>query len=203
MDTEKIGSLKKNLNLLAMVELVCGLFLIVFNSESLNMVIKMFGIMAISYGIITFLTWLFKKDKSGAAATIILLAACVIAGLCLIFLTKQIEGVFSFVTGIVLIVYGIIKFPNVFKLKKGGLKKWAVGLIPVGLILVLGAVIILLNFMNSKLGISMIAILLGIGFVIGCVGDVMTMAGASSIEYDLKHGEEIDADQEMIEENKK
>lgn len=203
MDTEKIGSLKKNLNLLAMVELVCGLFLIVFNSESLNMVIKMFGIMAISYGIITFLTWLFKKDKSGAAATIILLAACVIAGLCLIFLTKQIEGVFSFVTGIVLIVYGIIKFPNVFKLKKGGLKKWAVGLIPVGLILVLGAVIILLNFMNSKLGISMIAILLGIGFVIGCIGDVMTMAGASTIEYDLEHSGEVDADQEMIEENKK
>lgn len=202
MDTEKIGSLKKNLNLLAMVELICGLFLIVFNNDSLNMVIKMFGIIAISYGIITFLTWLFKKDKSGAAATIILLTACVIAGLCLIFLTEQINDVFAFVTGIVLIVYGIIKFPNVFKLKKGGLQKWAVGLIPIGLILALGAVIIILKFSNPTLATSLVAILLGIGFIIGCVGDVMTMAGASTIEYDLKHGEEIDADQEMIKENK-
>ena len=202
MDTEKISSLKKNLNLLAMAELVCGLFLIVFNSQSLNMVIKLFGIMAISYGIVTFLTWIFKRDKSGAAATIILLAACVIAGLCLIFLTKQIEDVFSFVTGIVLIFFGIIKLPNVFKLKKSGLKKWAVGLIPALLIFALGVVIILLNFNNSEHGISMISILLGIGFVIGCVCDVMTMAGAASIEYDLKHGEEIDADQEMIKENK-
>lgn len=202
MDTEKIGSLKKNLNLLAMVELICGLFLIVFNSDSLNMVIKMFGIIAISYGIITFLTWLFKKDKSGAAATIILLAACVTAGLCLIFLTEQINGVFAFVTGIVLIVYGIIKFPNVFKLKKGGLKKWAAGLIPIGLILALGAVIIILKFSNSTLANSLVAILLGIGFIIGCVGDVMTMAGASTIEYDLQHGDEVDADQEMIKENK-
>ncbi|MDE7229701.1 MAG: DUF308 domain-containing protein [Oscillospiraceae bacterium] len=202
MDTEKISSLKKNLNLLAMVELICGLFLIVFNSDSLNMVIKMFGIIAISYGIITFLTWLFKKDKSGAAATIILLAACVTAGLCLIFLTEQINDVFAFVTGIVLIVYGIIKFPNVFKLKKGGLQKWAVGLIPIGLILALGAVIIILKFSNSTLANSLVAILLGIGFIIGCIGDVMTMAGASTIEYDLKHGEEIDADQEMIKENK-
>lgn len=202
MDTEKIGSLKKNLNLLAMVELICGLFLIVFNSDSLNMVIKMFGIIAISYGIITFLTWLFKKDKSGAAATIILLAACVIAGLCLIFLTEQINDVFAFVTGIVLIVYGIIKFPNVFKLKKSGLQKWAAGLIPIGLILALGAVIIILKFSNPTLATSLVAILLGIGFIIGCVGDVMTMAGAATIEYDLQHGDEIDADQEMIKENK-
>lgn len=202
MDDNKISNLKKNLNLLAMIELVCGLFLIINTSESLKMVINLFGVMAISYGIITFLTWLFRKDKTGAAATIILLAACVIAGLCLIFLTDQITGVFSIVTGIVLIVYGIIKFPNMIKLKKSGMSKWALNLIPIAVIFILGAVIIILNLVKPDLGKSLAAILLGVGFIIGCVEDIMIMAGASTIVYDSKQGSEIVITEENSDDNK-
>ncbi len=199
MDMEKISNLRKNLVLFSMGELICGLFMIVFNSESIGMIIQMFGIIAASYGIITFMTWLFKKDKNGAATTIILLAACLIAGLCLIFLKDQIKGIFSIVMGLILIVFSVFKFPNIFELKKAGYKKWAFGLIPAAVILALGAVIIVLYFTGPKLGDPVISIMMGIGFIIGCVGDVMTLAAASSIEYELKHGGEINAEQEKLE----
>ncbi len=202
MDLEKIKNLRKNLVLIAMLELICGLFMIVFSSSptnSIDMLIKMFGIIAAAYGVITFLTWIFKKDKSGATGTIILLAVCLVAGACLIFLTNYIKGVFTLITGITMIVYGIIKLPNVFKLKKGGFKKWAIGLIPVFLIVAVGAIVIVLNSGEKS---SLIAILLGIGLILGCAGDVITMAAASSIEHDLKNSSEVDAEQEKLEEKK-
>ena len=199
MDMEKISNLRKNLVLISMGELICGLFMIIFNSESMGMIIQMFGIIAASYGIITFMTWLFRKDKSGAASTIISLAACLIAGLCLIFLKDQIKDIFSIVMGLILIVFSILKFPNIFDLKKSGYKKWAFGLIPAGIILALGAVIIVLFFTGPRLSDPIISIMMGIGFIIGCVGDVMTLAAASSIEYELKHGSEVNAEQEKLE----
>lgn len=202
MDLEKIKSLRKNLVLLALVELICGLFMIVYNSNSIEIVIRVFGIIAAAYGVITFLAWLFKKDKSGTAGTVILLAVCLVAGLCLIFLTEYIKPIFTYITGATMIVYGIVKLPNVFKLRRGGFKKWWIGLIPVCLIVILGAVVIVLNS-KSEEQYPLIAILLGIGFILGCAGDIITMAGASSIEHELENGGEVDADQEKLEEKKK
>lgn len=199
MDLEKIKSLRKNLVLVAMVELICGLFMIIMNDRGINILIQLFGIIAVAYGIITFLTWLFKKDKSNSAGTIILLVVCLVAGACLIFLTDHIVGIFTLVTGVTLIVYGIIKVPNIFRLRKGGFKKWAIGLIPVLLIIAAGAVIIWLNSGEKS---SLIAILLGVGLILGCACDIITMAAASSIEHELQEGEEIDAEQEKIEEKK-
>ncbi len=197
MDLEKIKSLRKNLVLVAMLELICGLFMIIMNDRGINILIQLFGIIAVAYGIITFLTWLFKKDKSNSAGTIILLVVCLVAGTCLIFLTEHIVGIFTLVTGVTLIVYGIIKLPNVFRLKKGGFKKWAIGLIPVFLIVAAGAFIIVLNSGEKS---SLIAILLGVGLILGCAGDIITMAAASSIERDLQEGGEVNAEQEKLEE---
>lgn len=199
MDTEKISNLRKNLVLLSMGELICGLFMTIFNNESIGIVIQMFGIIAASYGIITFMTWLFKKDKSGAVTAVILLAACLIAGLCLIFLKDQIKGIFSIVMGLILVVFGIFKFPNIFDIKKAGYKKWAFGLIPAAVIIALGAVIIVMYFTGPKLADPVISIMMGIGFIIGCVGDVMTLAAASTIEYALKNGGVVDAEQDKLE----
>ncbi len=199
MDIEKIKSLRKNLVLVAMLELVCGLFMIIMNDRGINILIQLFGIIAVAYGIITFLTWLFKKDKSNSVGTIILLVVCLVAGTCLIFLTEHIVGIFTLVTGVTLIVYGIIKLPNVFRLKKGGFKKWAIGLIPVFLIVAAGAFIIVLNSGEKS---SLIAILLGVGLILGCAGDIITMAAASSIERDLQEGGEVDAEQEKLEDKK-
>lgn len=199
MDLEKIKSLRKNLVLVAMLELICGLFMIILNDKGINILIQLFGIIAVAYGIITFLTWLFKKDKSNSTGNIILLVVCIVAGACLIFLTEHIVGIFTIVTGVTMCVYGIIKLPNVFKLKKGGFKKWAIGLIPVFLIIAIGAIIIVLNSGEKS---SLIAILLGIGLILGCAGDIITMAAASSIEHDLQNSGEIEAEQEKLEEKK-
>lgn len=202
MDLETIKGLRKNLVFLSLVELICGLFMIIYNNNSIEIVIKVFGIVAAAYGVITFLAWLFKKDKSGTAGTIILLAVCLVAGLCLIFLTEYIKPVFTYITGATMIVYGIVKLPNVFKLRRGGFKKWAVGLIPVTLIVVLGAVVIVLNS-RAQESYSIIAFLLGIGFILGCASDIITMAGASIVERELENGSEVDAEQEKLQEKKK
>lgn len=202
MDLETIKSLRKNLVFLSLVELICGLFMIIYNNNSIEIVIKVFGIVAAAYGVITFLAWLFKKDKSGTAGTVILLAVCLVAGLCLIFLTEHIIPIFTYITGATMVVYGIVKLPNVFKLRRGGFKKWAIGLIPVGLIVVLGAVVIVLNS-KAEEQYSIIAILLGLGFILGCAADIITMAASSSIERELEEGGEIDAEQEKLQEKKK
>ena len=201
MDIENVKSLRKNLVLLALVELIAGMFMIIYNSDSIDIAIRAFGIVAVAYGIITFLAWLFKKDKSGTAGTVILLAVCLVAGSCLIFLTEYIKPIFTYIAGATMIVFGMVKLPTVFKLRRGGFKKWWIGLIPVVLIVALGAVVIVLN---SKVNDSyyIISVLIGIGFILGCAGDVLTMAGAASIERELESGNEINAEQEKLEDKK-
>ena len=201
MDIENVKSLRKNLMLLSLAELVAGLFMIIYNSDSIDIAIRAFGIVAVAYGIITFLTWLFKKDKSGTAGTVILLVVCLIAGSCLIFLTEYIKSIFTYIAGATMIVFGMVKLPAVFKLRRGGFKKWWIGLIPVVLIVVLGAIVIVLK---SKAFDSyyIISVLLGVGFILGCAGDILTMAGAASIEHELENGSEVNAEQEKLEEKK-
>ena len=93
MDIEIIKSLRKHLVPLALAELAAGMFMIIYNSNSIEILIRVFGIVAVAYGIITFLSWIFKKDKSGTAGTVILLAVCLVAGSCLIFLTEYIKPI--------------------------------------------------------------------------------------------------------------
>lgn len=198
MDTEALKSLRKNLVLLSLVELIAGMFMIIYNSDSIEIAIKAFGIVAVAYGVITFLTWLFRKDKSGSAGTVILLAVCLVAGACLILLTQYIKPAFTYIAGATMIVYGIVKLQNVFRLRRGGFKKWWTGLIPVGAIVVLGAVVIVLNSKASD-SYYIISVLLGIGFIMGCAADIITMAAAASIERELENDSEIYAEQEKLE----
>lgn len=189
MDLDKIQSIRKNLTLIALLELVCGLFMIVFNRQSINMVIKLFGIVAAAYGVITFFVWLVKKDKTGGAATIITSVLGVVAGACLIFLTNQIKGFFTLVAGIFMGIYGVAKLPNTIGLKKSGFKKWFLILITIFLIVGAGIFVGLNPTGNSQL----IAILLGVGLIIGCAADIIAVAGASIVENEMKNGTEIDA----------
>ena len=101
-----------------------------------------------------------------------------------------------------MIVFGLVKLPNVIKLKRGGFKKWLIGLIPVALIVVMGVIVIVLNS-KAEDGYYIVSVLLGIGFIAGFAGDIITMAGAASIEHELENSGEINAEQEKLEEKKK
>lgn len=195
MDLDKVNALRKNLVLIALLELVCGLFMIVFNQKSIEMLIKLFGIVAAAYGVITFFVWLVKKDKSGGAAVIITSVLGVVAGACLIFLTENIKGFFTLVAGIFMGIYGIAKLPNTIELKRGGFKKWFLILITIALIVGDG-IFVGLNPTKSS---SLIAILLGVGLIIGCAADIIAIAGASIIEQKLKNSTEIETSTEIRE----
>ncbi len=195
MDLDKIKSLRKNLVIVAMLELICGLFMIVFNQKSIEMLIKLFGIVAAAYGVITFFVWLVKKDKSGSAAVVITSLLGVVAGACLIFLTDQIKGFFTLVAGIFMGIYGIAKLPNTIGLKKSGFKKWFLILITIALIVGVGIFVGL----NPTGNTSLIAILLGTGLIIGCTADIIAVAGASVIEHEMQNGTEIDSSTEIQE----
>lgn len=195
MDLDKIQSIRKNLTLIALLELVCGLFMIVFNRQSIKMVIILFGIVAAAYGVITFFAWLVKKDKSGGAAVIITSVLGVVAGACLIFLTDYIKSFFTLVAGIFMGIYGIAKLPNTIGLKKSGFKKWFLILITILLIVGVGIFVGLNPTGNS----SLIAILLGIGLIIGCSADIIAVAGASIIEHEMKNGTIVEASTEFKE----
>lgn len=195
MDLDKIKSLRKNLVVVALLELVCGLFMIVFNQKSIEMLIKLFGIVAAAYGVITFFVWLVKKDKSGGAAIIVTSLLGVVAGACLIFLTDSIKGFFTLVAGIFMGIYGVAKLPNTIGLKKSGFKKWFLILITIALIVGVG-IFVGLNPTGNN---SLIAVLLGIGLIIGCAADIIAVAGASIIEQEMKNSTEIDASTQIQE----
>lgn len=195
MDLDKVKSIRKNLVIVALLELVCGLFMIVFNQKSIEMLIKLFGIVAAAYGVITFFAWLVKKDKSGGAAVIVTSLLGVIAGACLIFLTDSIKGFFTLVAGIFMGIFGIAKLPNTIGLKRGGFKKWFLILITIALIVGVGIFVGL----NPAGNTSLIAILLGIGLIIGCAADIIAVAGASIIEHEMQNSTEIDTATEIQE----
>lgn len=174
MDVEKLNGLRKNLVIMSMLELVSGLFMIICNAYSLDTVIKIMGIIAAAYGIVTLLVWLVKKEKQNGAAVFITAILGVVAGAALIFLTDAVKSVFTIIAGIIAAVLGIIKLPNMFSLRKGGFGRWYIMLIPIVLTIAAG-IIIGLNPYNSD---QITAILLGVSLILCCAADIIGTAGA-------------------------
>ena len=204
MDINKINSLKRNLIILAMVELIGGLFLIIYNTTALEMVLRILGIIAASYGVITLVLWLFKKKQEKKENITMLITAVlgIVAGACFIFLYTPMKDVFTIIVGIFVAVYGILKLPNMFKMKKAGFKKWFLLLIPIVLIVGIG-VIIGLNALNKEVFTdSVVAILLGVSFILGCAADIIAFGGTNSVEKTLALASEVDAETPAITEEK-
>lgn len=201
MELNKLKGLRRNLVILALVELIGGLFLIIYNDRGLEILLRILGIIAASYGVITLILWLFKKEKKENISMLITAVLGVAAGACFIFLWQYMQGVFTLIVGIFAGVYGILKVPNMFSMKKAGFKKWYLLLIPILLIVGLG-IVIGLNAFNSAFTYSVAAILLGVAFILGCAADIIALAGASGIEESVALATEVDAEAPAITENK-
>lgn len=201
MELNKLKGLRRNLVILALVELIGGLFLIIYNDRGLEILLRILGIIAASYGVITLILWLFKKEKKENITMLITAVLGVAAGACFIFLWQSMQGVFTLIVGIFSGVYGILKVPNMFSMKKAGFKKWYLLLIPILLIVGLG-IVIGLNAFNSAFTYNVAAILLGVSFILGCAADIIALAGASGIEEGVAIGTEVEAEAPAITENK-
>lgn len=192
MDIKTLKSMRTNLILMAMLELVGGMFMIVFSSRSLEMIVRLLGIVAAAYGVITFFTWLTKKDKTGAAGTIITSVLGIVAGIMLLLLYKYIMGVFTIIAGAFVAIFGILKAPRMFAVKKAGFRKWWIILIGIAAIVALG-VIIGLNIANSH---AVNSILIGSALIVSCATDIAAAAGSSEVERQLAVSTEIDIETE-------
>ncbi len=201
MELNKLKGLRRNLVILALVELIGGLFLIIYNDRGLEILLRILGIIAASYGVITLILWLFKKEKKENISMLITAVLGVAAGACFIFLWQSMQGVFTLIVGIFAGVYGILKVPNMFSMKKAGFKKWYLLLIPILLIVGLG-IVIGLNAFNVAFTYNVAAILLGVSFILGCAADIIALAGASGIEEGVALATEVDAEAPAITENK-
>lgn len=201
MELNKLKGLKRNLVILALVELIGGLFLIIYNDRGLEILLRILGIIAASYGVITLILWLFKKEKKENITMLITAVLGIAAGACFIFLWQSMQGVFTLIVGIFAGVYGILKVPNMFSMKKAGFKKWYLLLIPILLIVGLG-IVIGLNAFNSAFSYNLAAILLGVSFILGCAADIIALAGASGIEEGVAIATEVDAETPAITEEK-
>lgn len=195
MDLDVLKGIRRNLVLLAMLELAGGLFMIIFSSNLVVMLIKILGIIAAAYGIITFLVWAVKKDKSGGAAVIITLVLGVVAGALLIFLTEHIKVFFTIIAGIFAGIFGVVKIPSMFAVKKAGFKKWYIMLIPMLAIVAIG-IFIGINYGNYSDKVT--SILLGISLILGCAFDIIAMAGASNVEKQLLVAKEVDMPEDEL-----
>ena len=202
MEINKLKGLRRNLVLLALVELIGGLFLIIYNSQGMEMLLRIIGIIAAAYGVITLILWLFKKEKKENITMLITAVLGIAAGACFIFLWQSMENVFTLIVGIFAGVYGVLKLPNMFAMKKAGFKKWFLLLIPTILIVGLGIVIGLNAFNSAVFTSSVSAILLGVSFILGCAADIIALAGASGIEESVAIATEVDAETPAITEEK-
>lgn len=183
MDFEKLKGLRRNLLLLSLLELVCGLFMIVMNANSLDILIVIMGVIAASYGVVNFFAWLIKNEKENTASTVILLVVGIVAGVLLIIFKSSIIPYFTLIAGILAGVFGIVKLPNMFSIKKAGFDKWWVILVLILIIVGMG-VVIGLNALNTSFT-STASILLGVALVLGCAADIFAMAGTSNIQKQL------------------
>ncbi|MCH5196906.1 MAG: hypothetical protein J1F28_09325 [Oscillospiraceae bacterium] len=193
MELDKIKGLRRNLILIATVELIGGLFMIIYSANSLNIIAKTLGIIAAAYGIISLLVWLVRKEKTNGAPVIITTILGVTAGAFLIFFTDLIQGVAMLIAGILTAVFGILKLPNMFSLKKAGFGKWAFILIPVGITAVLGIIIglVAVKVIEFEYGSILVSVLLGISLISDCAADIISIAGASETEKGFKKSTEI------------
>lgn len=193
MELDKIKGLRKNLILISMVELIGGLFMIIYSQDSLNIIARTLGIIAAAYGIISFLVWLIKKEKTNSASVIITAILGVTAGAFLIFFTDNIQGIAMLIAGVLTAVFGILKLPNMFALKKAGFKKWAIILIPIGITVALGIIIglVAMEVINLNGKTVLASVLLGISLIADCAADIISIAGASETEKSFRNSTEI------------
>lgn len=198
MNLEKLKGLRRNLLLLSLLELVCGLFMIIMNDNSLEILIVIMGVIAASYGIVNFFAWLIKKEKDNAAPAVLILVLGTLAGTMLIVFRKDITPFFTLIAGILAGVLGIIKLPNMASIKKAGFEKWWVILLLILVIVGMG-IIIGLNALNEGFTHGAASILLGISLVLGCAADIFAMAGTSDVQ---KHLIAIEGEVELEAENK-
>ncbi|MDE6732769.1 MAG: DUF308 domain-containing protein, partial [Oscillospiraceae bacterium] len=129
MDIEKLKGLRRNLLLLSMLELVCGLFMIIMNDRSLEILIVVLGVTAASYGIVNFFAFLIKKEKGSPAPAVIMLIMGIAVGALLIVFRDKMTSFFTLLVGILAGIFGVVKIPNMVSIKKAGFEKWWVCLL--------------------------------------------------------------------------
>ncbi len=161
---------------LTLLEMVFGLFLIIFSNDSLSMIIKMLGIIAASYGIVTFAAWLIRREGFGLSVIITSLLG-IIAGAFLIFLTDNVREVSTIIFGILAGIFGVSKIPWLFGAKSAGFKHWWSIIIPILVIVGIGVFIGLNPSLSTSSEYSLSMIMLGIALIVGCVADFMTLGG--------------------------
>lgn len=200
MDLDKLKGLRRNLLLMAMLELVCGLFMIIMNDRSLEILIVVLGVIAASYGIVNFFAWLIKREKDGSATATIILILGVVAGALLIFFAKRITTFFALIAGIFAGIFGIIKLPSMVSIKKAGFNKWWVVLLLILATVGMGIIIGLNAFADGFVPVA--SILLGVALVLCCAADIFAMAGTSGIQKQLMVVEVEAEEQPEIKEKK-
>lgn len=200
MDLDKLKGLRRNLLLMAMLELVCGLFMIIMNDRSLEILIVVLGVIAASYGIVNFFAWLIKREKDGSATATIILILGVVAGALLIFFAKRITTFFALIAGIFAGIFGIIKLPSMVSIKKAGFNKWWVVLLLILVTVGMGIIIGLNAFADGFVPVA--SILLGVALVLCCAADIFAMAGTSGIQKQLMVVEVEAEEQPEIKEKK-
>lgn len=195
MDMEKLKGLRRNLLLLSLLELVCGLFMIIMsimNRDSIEILIVAMGIIVAAYGIVNFFSWLIKKEKDDSASAVVILVFGLLAGVMIVVFRAQVRTAFTFVCGVLAAVLGIIKLPNMFKIKKLGFEKWWAILILIAAIVGIG-IVTGINAMNKGFSDNIAPVLLGVSLVLGCAADIFAMAGTSDVQKRLLD-KEVDAD---------
>ncbi len=195
MDLDKLKGLRRNLLLMAMLELVCGLFMIIMKDKSQEILIVMLGIIAASYGIVNFFAWLIKKDKDGSGSAVVILILGIVSGALLVFFRNDLSKFFILIEGMLAGIFGVTKLPNMFSIKKAGFEKWWVVLLLILITVGMGILIGLNAFDEAFFSIA--TVLLGVSLVLDCATDIFAMAGTSSVQKQLLaiEGEvEVDAE---------
>ena len=144
----------------ALLCIVFGLVLCLFNVSILTTLTQMIGILSILFAIFFFYCY-FQKRTQTTIITLILSLFLLVVGIYMCLASKKFISILPMLTGIVLIVNSFAHFQKVLVLKDNQFDKWKVNLGGAIFILLLGIILLMkpiqsLNFIFSLTGAFLI-----------------------------------------------
>lgn len=168
--------MKNSMFTAAVLYIIMGLGLIIFQQSAMTAVCYMAGAAGILYGAIRLFIFFSDVNKSLSEGTgLVAGGVFFILGLTLLICSKTIVTVFSLITGLAIATDSIIKIQNSLELRRLGQNKWKALLISALVMLVI-SVVLLFDPWN---GTPFIAVTMGIALIADAILNLISIWAAS------------------------
>ncbi len=168
--------MKNSMFTAAILYIIMGLGLIIFNQSAMTAVCYIAGVAGIIYGAIRLFMFFSDTDKALAEGTSMVSGGIfLILGLMLVIRASYIVTIFAVLIGIAIAIDSIIKLQTALDMKRLGQNKWKALLISALVMLVISIVLLFDPWQGSKF----IAVVMGIALIADAILNLISVWAAS------------------------